>query len=156
MSVPIHTGLRGKRRHGLVHKAKKNESNFHNEINVTPLVDVCLVLLIIFMLISQLLSRGREVPLPQTMNHETQADENQPIVAIDEEGKLYFDKEEVASMKVLQQKVVAAWRERDSEEMRVYIKAAQSLSYKKVYPLIMTVRDLGVTKIELGSVEKKE
>jgi biopolymer transport protein ExbD len=156
MSVPIHTGSRGKRRQGLVHKAPKNESHFHSEINVTPLVDVCLVLLIIFMLISQLLSRGREVPLPQTLHHETEADQNQPIVAIDEEGKLFFDKEQVPSMKVLKQKVVAAWRERDAEEMRVYVKAAQTLSYKKVYPLIMAVRDLGVTKIELGTVEKKE
>ncbi|MGA0323216.1 MAG: biopolymer transporter ExbD, partial [Ilumatobacteraceae bacterium] len=38
----------------------------HNEINVTPLVDVCLVLLIIFMVIMPMLQRGKEVPLPQT------------------------------------------------------------------------------------------
>jgi biopolymer transport protein ExbD len=56
---------------------------------------VCLVLLIIFMVITPLLARGKDVPLPKTANHVESADKNQPIVAIDAEGKVYFDKDQI-------------------------------------------------------------
>ncbi len=156
MSAPAPRGSSHRRRHGLVHKKKAKLDQVRNEINVTPLVDVCLVLLIIFMIISKLLSRGKEVPLPETLNHQTQADKNQPIVAIDEDGKLYFDKEEMPDYKELKKAVVEAWRSTDAKEQRVYVKAAKKVPYGKVYPLIMAVRDLGVSGIDLGTVEKKE
>lgn len=157
MSIPAPIGRRGKRRYGLVHKQPDTGSKaYHSEINVTPLVDVCLVLLIIFMLISQLLSRGKAVPLPQTQNHSEAADENQPIASIDERGVMYFDKDEVSDLKALKQRIVRHWRESNAKEQRVYIKADSSLPYKKVYPLIMAVRELEVTSIELGTEEKKE
>lgn len=157
MSIPAPIGRRGKRRHGLVHKhPDSGGSDYHSEINVTPLVDVCLVLLIIFMLISQLLSRGQNVPLPQTQNHGEEADQNQPIATIDADGKLYFDKDEVPDFKTLKQRIVAHWREHNAKEQRVYIKADATLPYKKVYPVIMAVRELEVTSIELGTEERKE
>ena len=157
MSIPAPIGRRGKRRHGLVHKQPDTGAKpFHSEINVTPLVDVCLVLLIIFMLISQLLSRGKAVPLPQTSNHVEAADQNQPIASIDEDGRLYFDKDEVSDLKTLKQQIVRHWRLNNAKEQRVYVKAAASLPYKKVYPVIMAVRELEVTSIELGTEERKE
>ncbi len=154
MSLPAASGRR--RRHGLVHKKKAKLDQVRNEINVTPLVDVCLVLLIIFMIISKLLSRGKELPLPETLNHQTEADKNQPIVAVDADGKLYFDKEEMPDLKELKKAVVEAWRATDAKEQRVYVKAAKTTPYGKVYPVIMAIRDLGVTGVDLGTVEKKE
>jgi biopolymer transport protein ExbD len=53
-----------------------------NEINVTPLVDVCLVLLIIFMVITPMLARGKEVPLPETAFHADKTDHLQPVISI--------------------------------------------------------------------------
>jgi biopolymer transport protein ExbD len=53
-----------------------------NEINVTPLVDVCLVLLIIFMVITPLMARGKDVPLPKTELHSEEKDKLQPVVSI--------------------------------------------------------------------------
>ncbi len=53
-----------------------------NEINVTPLVDVCLVLLIIFMVITPLMARGKEVPLPKTRNQSNEKDKLQPVVSV--------------------------------------------------------------------------
>jgi biopolymer transport protein ExbD len=75
-------------------KKKAGGGDLHSEINVTPLVDVCLVLLIIFMVIMPMLQRGKEVPLPMTSHHDCQnpetdeekkacQDKQQPIVAID-------------------------------------------------------------------------
>ena len=62
-----------------------------NEINVTPLVDVCLVLLIIFMVVLPLMDRGKQIPLPETMNHESSEDTQQRIVDSTREGTLYVD-----------------------------------------------------------------
>jgi biopolymer transport protein ExbD len=57
--------------------------NFHRaEINVTPLVDVCLVLLIIFMVVSEQLVRGVNVPLPQTRHHASPRDDDRPVVSV--------------------------------------------------------------------------
>ena len=60
-----------------------------NEINVTPLVDVCLVLLIIFMVITPLMARGKEVPLPKTSFHSEEKDRLQPVVSIGEDNKTH-------------------------------------------------------------------
>jgi hypothetical protein len=56
-----------------------------SEINVTPLVDVCLVLLIIFMVITPLMARGKEVPLPKTRYHSEEKDKLQPVVSVGED-----------------------------------------------------------------------
>ena len=58
-----------------------------NDINVTPLVDVCLVLLIIFMVITPLMARGKEVPLPKTSYHSEEKDKLQPVVSIGEDTR---------------------------------------------------------------------
>ena len=60
-----------------------------NEINVTPLVDVCLVLLIIFMVITPLMARGKDVPLPKTENHSEEKDRLQPVISIGEDSKTH-------------------------------------------------------------------
>jgi len=81
-----------------LHKKEGKALEVRSEINVTPLVDVCLVLLIIFMVIMPMLQRGKEVPLPQTTHHDCQnpeteeekkacQDKQQPIVAIDKDPK---------------------------------------------------------------------
>jgi len=60
-----------------------------NEINVTPLVDVCLVLLIIFMVITPLMARGKDVPLPKTSYHSEDKDRLQPVVSIGEDNRTH-------------------------------------------------------------------
>src|SRR3982751_5225270 len=71
-----------------------------NDINVTPLVDVCLVLLIIFMVILPMLERGKDIPgLPKTAHHLDGKDNNEPIVAIDEAGRIFVDKTDVKNVK---------------------------------------------------------
>lgn len=92
------SGGGSKRRGGLVHKKAHKLDGPKSEINVTPLVDVCLVLLIIFMVVTPLLARGKEVPLPKTKHHTEQQDKNQPIVAVDGKGRVYYDKEEVGNV----------------------------------------------------------
>ncbi len=122
------------------------------EINVTPLVDVCLVLLIIFMVVTPLMARGKEVALPETVHHQTESDKMQPIVAVDLKGRLYFDTEPMEDMKALQRRVENAWRETGGD-MRVFVKADTELPFSKVRPLIMAVHELGVAGVDLGTHE---
>jgi len=128
-----------------------------NEINITPLVDVCLVLLIIFMVVTPLMARGQEVPLPKTHNHSQKKDAHQPVVAIDKDGNVYFDKQKLgpinddslARMKTL---VERAWETRPDTQGRIYVKAADSLDYGSAYKLLIMVNeDLGVSEIDLAT-----
>jgi biopolymer transport protein TolR len=134
-----------------------------NDINVTPLVDVVLVLLIIFMVVTPLMARGKEVPLPQTRNHSQEKDKLQPVVALDPDGNLWFDKEKLgpvtpetlAKMKTLIQR---AWDAPKAPEGvgKVYVKASRELPYRVVYPLIIAINDMGVQSIDLATNELKE
>lgn len=127
-----------------------------NEINVTPLVDVCLVLLIIFMVVTPMLARGKEVPLPRTREHLEEQDNKQPIVAIDGDGQLYFDKEAVVDLEALKRRVEETWDADDTVPRRVLVKADKDLPYEKVYPVIMAVNDLGIPGVDLGTNEVKD
>jgi len=153
MTAPAGTLSRKTR---LVHKPSKKGPPLRNEINVTPLVDVCLVLLIIFMVIMELLARGQHVDLPKTKHHISEPDADQPIVAIDDKGKLYFDREMVGDLVSLKRRVEDEWRVKEQTERKVFIKADVRLPYGKVYPLIMAMHDLDIESIDLGTNELKE
>ena len=148
------------RKKGRIHKVKKAKLDaVRSEINVTPLVDVCLVLLIIFMVVTPMLARGKEVPLPKTVNHEDENDKNQPIVAMDSVGNLYFDKNQVPDIERLIQEVQEAWRADDTgtAQGRVFVKADKDAPYIKVYPLLMALHNMaGMTTIDLGTNELRD
>ena len=143
-----------------------------NEINVTPLVDVVLVLLIIMMVIGPMLARGHEVKLPQTQYHLEPNDNHEPIVAVDQYGKIWVDKDEVPAganqVTEVQERVQQMWQELRatnaklggavdrSGEDRVLVKVAPEIPYGQVYPLIMALHELGASGIDLGTEERKE
>lgn len=142
-----------------------------NDINVTPLVDVVLVLLIIMMVIGPMLARGKEVPLPQTRHHLEPADNHEPIVAVDQYGKIWVDKSEVPAgpdqIEQITSLVMAQWDELrasnaklagadTSGETRVLVKVSPEIPYGKVYPIVMALNGLGVSGIDLGTEELKE
>jgi len=154
-----------------------------SEMNVTPLVDVCLVLLIIFMVIMPLLARGKEVALPKTANHSSESDKNQPIIAINENGEVYFDKDHITDVMpvqaapgqqgrrwklkdgaVLRRTLDDAWRraaesrtkEQESVTHKVFFKDDKGLPYGMVYPVIMELHEIGVSSIDLGTNELRQ
>jgi len=149
-------GSHGGRRRRLPHKPPMKLDEVRNEINVTPLVDVVLVLLIIFMVITPLLMRGKEVSLPKTENHTEEKDFKQPVVAIDDKGQLWCDQNPVASLSILKKCVQEMWKKGEPDaQNKVFLKAHELLPYGKVYPLIMAVNELGVTNIDLATVENQ-
>src|SRR5438105_4114643 len=152
---PRHKGRVHHHRHGVGKKPVLDQ--VRNEINITPLVDVVLVLLIIFMVVTPLMARGQEVQLPKTHNHSQKKDAHQPVVAVDREGNLYFDKQKLgpvgdATLDKLRTDVERAWETRPDTAGRIYVKADGAIDYGKVYKLLIMInQDLGVSEIDLAT-----
>lgn len=159
----------------LVHKKPLKLDAVRNEINVTPLVDVCLVLLIIFMIILPMLERGKTVPLPETKHHAAEKDARQPIVVIDRGGNLYVDKEPVKDFAAMKARVKEEWTALAQEnksiatvtqgdvdenlrkgEGRVLLKADPGINYGRVYPVILELNKINAVGIDLGTNEARE
>jgi biopolymer transport protein ExbD len=153
---------KGSRKHrtSLVHHRPKAAPEVRSEINVTPLVDVCLVLLIIFMVVLPMLTRGKEVKLPQTLHHTEKKDVGgQPIVSItmDNAGQahLWFDRDQVADLEALKTRVKDELT-RKKEFPTIFVKADVGLAFNKdVYPVLIALHEAGSEGVELGSNEKK-
>lgn len=165
-------GGRGGKRRAKFHAKPVELDEVRNEINVTPLVDVVLVLLIIMMIIGPMLARGKDVPLPLTKNHLEPGDNHEPIVAVDQYGVFWVDKEKIPDgpdqISVIQDMVQREWLELRasnaklagdvdrSGEDRVLVKVSPEIPYGKVYPLIMALHDMGAGGIDLGTEELKD
>jgi biopolymer transport protein TolR len=144
------------------HKAPKIDV-VKNDINVTPLVDVMLVLLIIFMLMTLVMGRGHDVTLPGAKNYSQEKDKMQPVVSVEADGTLYVEKNRLgpvneSTLKEMQNQVEASWKAPKNPEGvgRIYLKADSKVEYSKVYPVLefmnkqmqMSNVDLAITKAE--------
>ena len=156
-------GGNGPRRARLSGPKKQVLDSVRNDINVTPLVDVVLVLLIICMVLAPLMARGREVPLPKTRNFSSETDKLQPVVALDKDANLWYDKEKLGpindgNIKRMEEMIKRNWENPKNPGAvgRVYVKADETLPMGKVRPLIMAVNNMGVQTIELATNELKD
>lgn len=104
------------------------------EINVTPLVDVMLVLLVIFMVTAPILQTGIQVNLPKT--REAQADEATPqalIISIDKEGSIYLSgKDEQKAVNVNDLQKLLAERLANNKDRRVYVRGDGETPYRTI------------------------
>ncbi len=131
--------------------AKRNEgAKVNSEINVTPMVDVMLVLLIIFMVITPMLQKGVSVDLARVNNPELMPDadkEDALIVAITQDGKVFFGNDRVNDPADLTDKI----RDRltNKVDKRVYIRADARTKYSVVVQVVDNVRAAGVDELGL-------
>ncbi|MEI6486004.1 MAG: ExbD/TolR family protein [Sphingomonadales bacterium] len=117
------------------------------EINVTPLVDVMLVLLIIFMVTAPLLVAGVPVDLPDAKAQSLPQD-NTPIqISLNGEGALFIDQLAVAPAALPAK--LAALRSARGDEARVYVRADRGLDYGRVMQLVGEVNAAGFHKVAL-------
>ena len=130
-----------------------------SEINVTPMVDVMLVLLIIFMVVTPFLQQGIQVTYPREMKNpdEDQAinKESAVIVSIPKDGEYYLGKKKV-NLDDLKTSVEKALANKKEEDKIVYIKSGVEVSYGEVVKVINAVREKGVDKIGLVADKKKK
>jgi biopolymer transport protein ExbD len=123
-----------------------------SDINVTPLVDVCLVLLIIFMVVTPMLQKGKPVMLPQTERPDKKPESDKELLISVQSDKTIFidtkwfpDKEFAAKMKELGER---------SSNKDVLIKADQRLNYGDVKNVMRMVKDGGFERVGLITEKK--
>ncbi len=118
--------------------------NLVADINVTPLVDVMLVLLIIFMVTAPMMTQGLDVDLPETTTKSLRQEENPIVVTIDKDGKISLDKFSV-SQKVLLQELAKYGK--DVKEKPIYLKADKSVAYGIVVSVMADIKKAGFDKL---------
>ncbi|WP_448581762.1 ExbD/TolR family protein [Thermaurantiacus sp.] len=125
-----------------------------SEINVTPLVDVMLVLLIIFMVAAPLLVTGTAVDLPQTQAKALPAEEEPLSVTLARNGARQIDGETLANAEFAAR--LAAIREARGNEVRVVIRADAAIPYGDVAALLADVTGAGFTRVALVNRPRTE
>ena len=122
-----------------------------SEINVTPLVDVMLVLLIIFMVTAPMMQQGLQVDLPETRSSGVSTKEEPLILVINKKGQLILGETNVAA-KDFGSKLAAIFETRKSKE--VYIQADKSVNYGVVAEVMAEVKAAGATGLSLITLPK--
>jgi biopolymer transport protein TolR len=116
------------------------------EINMTPFIDVMLVLLIVFMVTAPLLTAGVPLDLPQTSAKALNVDKQPVTISIDEHGKVFLmDKpvEDAALLDTL--KAIAA----NGADERIYVRGAKQVGYGRVAQVMSTITAAGYKRVAL-------
>lgn len=123
-----------------------------SEINVTPLVDVMLVLLIIFMISAPLLTVGVPVELPQTDAGAVDTDNEPVTVSIDKDGAIFIDKDETSYGALLDRVAAAAGKDAkgdDPTKKPIFVRADGRAPYQAVARVMARLSTGGFTKLNL-------
>jgi len=130
-----------------------------SEINVTPMVDIMLVLLIIFMVVTPFLQQGITVALPKNMtNPDVDPNiikESSIVISVPNDGEYYLGKQKVAKEQLTDKVDTMLKGIKNENDRIVYIKSGVNVSYGDVVTVINEVRKLGVDKIGLVADKKK-
>ncbi|HSR36952.1 MAG TPA: protein TolR [Desulfurivibrionaceae bacterium] len=115
-----------------------------SQINVTPLVDVMLVLLIIFMVTAPMMQQGVQVNLPKAAAKSLTAQEQAVVVSIDKSGRTFIDRSEVPGAD-LKTRLVEILASRSKKE--VFLKADQDVPYGLVVKAMADIKGAGVERL---------
>jgi len=131
-----------------------------SEINVTPMVDIMLVLLIIFMVVTPFLQQGITVALPKNMNNPDVdpniIKESSIVISIPNDGEYYLAKKRLQREQLADEVDKLLEKIKNEQDRIVYIKSGVGVSYGDVVNVINEVRKLGVDKIGLVADKKKK
>lgn len=125
-----------------------------SEINVTPFVDVVLVLLIIFMITAPLLSQGLDVDLPEATAPALQISEQDIIITMNKEGEMFiFDDPDAYSLKTIEEKLKTVFTHREKKE--ILLRADKSTPYGIVVKAIALFKASGIERVGMITEEEK-
>ena len=134
-------------------KLRRSAKEPISEINVTPFVDVMLVLLIIFMVTAPLLTVGIQVDLPET-SADTLPDETEPLtLTINAKGEIFLQETKVEYKKIIA-KILAVSDNRT--DTRIYVRGDKTINYGRVLEIMGILSGAGFSKVALISEPYKE
>ncbi len=116
------------------------------EINVTPLVDVMLVLLIVFMVAAPLMTSGVNVDLPKASANPVSQDSEPLTVSVNAEGKIYLQETELPLTDLAPKLAAIADNKLDR---RIFVRGDKALSYGRIMEVMATITQGGFTKVAL-------
>ena len=157
-AAPYRTPPKRKRKRPKIHARRKAHiatGQARSEINVTPLVDVVLVLLIIFMVVTPMLHRGVHIDLPETAHHQKHQDTGEQLVVSVRGDGTYIETEKLEGEALM----ARLRKELTSSSRPVHIRADRSLNYGAVRKVLEDVHAAGAQQVALGTAEhemKKE
>ncbi len=114
-----------------------------SEINVTPFVDVMMVLLVIFMITAPMLQQGVDVNLPKARGKALPASER-VVITVKKNSRIYINKAEIA-VSELQKKLKLIFANRENKE--IFLKADKSVPYGVVATVMGEIREAGIDKL---------
>jgi biopolymer transport protein ExbD len=132
------------------------EGGYVADINVTPMVDVMLVLLIIFMVIAPMLQSGVSVALPKSKYPEPDPNiikDTSAVIAIPDNGEFYIGRDKIA-MADIPTRIRTILKDKPVPDQVVYIKSGKLVKYGTVVSIIDSIREAGFERI--GLVAEKE
>jgi biopolymer transport protein TolR len=117
------------------------------EINVTPFVDVMLVLLVVFMVAAPLLTAGVPIDLPDSEAKALNDEDNKPLeVSLDNDGMIYVGETEVKEARLI---ALLGSMTNNDPDRRIYIRADKSMDYGRVMNVLGAINGAGFKKVAL-------
>lgn len=125
---------------------KRHRQQILSEINVTPFVDVMLVLLIVFMISAPLLTVGVDVNLPKTEAKNLSDDQKPLVISINQQSKIYIQ-ESLVELDRLVPRLQAITK--NNLEAKIYIRGDEKLNYGQIMGIMGRINSAGFTKVAL-------
>lgn len=135
------TGGGGRRR-------RRGRARAINEINMTPFIDVMLVLLIVFMVSAPLLSAGVPLDLPQASAGQLNVDSKPIALSIDAEGRVFLDEREISDAEIVSA-ISARTEGSGGAEARVFVRGDRTVDYGRVAEVMALVTEGGFSRVAL-------
>jgi biopolymer transport protein TolR len=149
MGMSVGTAGRG----GRGHRRRGRHHGLMSEINVTPFVDVMLVLLIIFMVAAPLLTVGVPIDLPETRANAMNPDTQPITISVNENGQIYLQETEIPLDEVVAKLSAIATT---GYEERIYVRGDKTTNYGVVMQVMARIQAAGYTKIGLVTLQEQD
>ncbi|MDF1615268.1 protein TolR [Desulfurivibrio dismutans] len=125
--------------------AGRSSRRLVSDINVTPLVDVMLVLLIIFMIAAPMMTQGVDVDLPETTTQPLRQAADPVMITVDRSGEIYFD--DIKGTREILRQQLASLAQRRGTDQAVLLRADREVPYGLVVAVMADIKDAGFNQL---------